>query len=100
ANIIFAAVIAESLKDSVCVTVIATGFEVAASAGEDGSSKMVEMKAYAAKAAERGGFLRKRATLGRETADEQFHLRDLELKTQDIDGDELDIPTFLRRQAD
>jgi cell division protein FtsZ len=101
ANIIFGAVIDESLKDSVCVTVIATGFEAAASVREDGPSKnMVEMKAYAAKAAERGGFLRKRGTIGRETSDEQFNLRDLELRSADLEGDELDIPTFLRRQAD
>ena len=101
ANIIFGAVIDESLKDSVCVTVIATGFEAAASVIEDGSSKnMVEMKAYAAKAAERGGFLRKRGAPGREAADEQFNLREMELRSADLDGDELDIPTFLRRQAD
>jgi len=100
ANIIFGAVIDESLKDDVCVTVIATGFDAAATVREEGSSNMVEMKAYTARAAERAGFLRKRGTVGHETSDEQFNPRSLELRPQDLDGDELDIPTFLRRQAD
>jgi hypothetical protein len=62
---------------------------------------MVEMKAYTARAAERGGFLRKRGSVGSEASDEQLRLRDLEqLRSRDIDEDELDIPTFLRRKAD
>ncbi|MGB4781480.1 cell division protein FtsZ [Candidatus Methylomirabilis sp.] len=100
ANIIFGAVIDESLKDDVCVTVIATGFDTAATVREEGSSNMVEMKAYTSRAAERAGFLRKRGMVGHETSDEQFNPRSLELRPQDLDGDELDIPTFLRRQAD
>lgn len=100
ANIIFGAVIDESLNDSVCVTVIATGFEAADPAREERSSNMVEMKAYAAKATERVSYLRKRGTSGFEASDEQFNPRGLEHRHQDLDGDELDIPTFLRRQAD
>ena len=100
ANIIFGAVIDESLNDEVCVTVIATGFEATTAVREDGSSNMVEMKMYASRAAERGGFLRKRGAVGHETSDDQFNLRDLELRPQDLNEDELDIPTFLRRQAD
>ncbi len=101
ANIIFGAVIDESLNDDVRVTVIATGFEVPLSAGGEEPSNMVEIKAYAAKAAERGGFLRKRGAVGSEASDEQLRLRDLEqLRSRDLDEDELDIPTFLRRQAD
>ena len=101
ANIIFGAVIDESLNDDVRVTVIATGFDAVASVGEGESSNMVEMKAYAARAAERGGFLRKRVAVGNEASDEQLRLRDLDqLKTHDLNEDELDIPTFLRRQAD
>lgn len=101
ANIIFGAVIDESLNDDVRVTVIATGFGAVASDGEEESSNMVEMKAYAARAAERGGFLRKRVAVGNEASDEQLRLRELDqLKTHDLNEDELDIPTFLRRQAD
>ena len=101
ANIIFGAVIEESLNDEVRVTVIATGFDGVASVGEEESSNMVEMKAYAAKAAERGGFLRKRGVGGNEPSDDQLRLRDLEqLTSRDLNEDELDIPTFLRRQAD
>ena len=101
ANIIFGAVINESLNDDVRVTVIATGFNVAVSTGAEGSSNMVEMKAYAAKAAERGGFLRKRGVGGNEVSDDQLRLRSLDkLRPFDLDEDELDMPTFLRRQAD
>src|SRR3990172_8786951 len=101
ANIIFGAVIDESLNNDVRVTVIATGFDVALSAGGEEASNMVEMKAYTARAAERGGFLRKRGSVGSEASDEQLRLRDLEqLRSRDIDEDELDIPTFLRRKAD
>lgn len=101
ANIIFGAVIEESLNDEVRVTVIATGFDGVASVGEEESSNMVEMKAYAARAAERGGFLRKRGVGGNEPSDDQLRLRDLEqLTSRDLNEDELDIPTFLRRQAD
>ena len=101
ANIIFGAVINESLNDDVRVTVIATGFNVAVSTGAEGSSNMVEMKAYASKAAERGGFLRKRGVGGNEVSDDQLRLRSLDkLRPFDLDEDELDMPTFLRRQAD
>jgi cell division protein FtsZ len=101
ANIIFGAVIEESLNDEVRVTVIATGFDGVASVGEEESSNMVEMKAYTARAAERGGFLRKRGVGGNEPSDDQLRLRDLEqLTSRDLNEDELDIPTFLRRQAD
>ncbi|MBI2903588.1 MAG: cell division protein FtsZ [Candidatus Methylomirabilis oxyfera] len=101
ANIIFGAVIDESLNSDVRVTVIATGFDVAPCAGGEESSNMVDMKAYTARAAERGGFLRKRGAVGSEVSDEQLRLRDLEqLRPRDLDEDELDIPTFLRRKAD
>ena len=101
ANIIFGAVIDESLNDDVRVTVIATGFDGVASVGAEATSNMVEMKAYAAKAAERGGFLRKRSAVGGDASDEQLRLRDLEhVRHRELDEDELDIPTFLRRQAD
>ncbi len=101
ANIIFGAVIDESLDDEVRVTVIATGFDVPVSARVEESSNMVEMKAYAARAAERGAFFRKRGAVGNEASDEQLRLRDPEqFRSHDISEDELDIPTFLRRQAD
>lgn len=101
AHIIFGAVIDEALTDDVRVTVIATGFDLALSDGAEDSTKMVEMKAYAAKAAERGGFLRKRGAVGNEVSDEQLRLRNLDqLRPLDLDEDELDMPTFLRRQAD
>ncbi len=101
ANIIFGAVINESINDDVRVTVIATGFDIAASTRAEGSSNMVEMRAYAAKAGERGVFLRKRGAIGNEVSDDQLRLRNIDrLRPLDLDEDELDMPTFLRRQAD
>ena len=101
ANIIFGAVIDESLDEEVRVTVIATGFDVPVPARVEESSNMVEMRAYAARAAERGVFLRRRGAGGSEASDEHLRLRDLEqLRSHDLSEDELDIPTFLRRRAD
>jgi cell division protein FtsZ len=101
ANIIFGAVIDESLNDEVRVTVIATGFEVALPTGAEGSSNTIDIKAYAAKAPERSRYLRKRGEAGSGGSDEQLRLRNLEqLRPRDLDEDELDMPTFLRRQAD
>jgi cell division protein FtsZ len=101
AHIIFGAVIDDTLNDQVRVTVIATGFETVQSVEGGEQSNMVEMKAYMAKAAERGGFLRKRGAGGTDSSDEQLSLRQFDqVGALDLEDDELDMPTFLRRRAD
>jgi len=101
ANIIFGAVIDELLSDEVRVTVIATGFDAGGAAAGGVPSNTVEMRAYAAKASERAGYLRRRGGPGGEAQEEQLRLRQLEqARPRELDEDELDMPTFLRRQAD
>jgi len=80
ANIIFGAVVDEALKDELRVTVIATGFEDRRAGVLPG--KTVEMRAYA-----RGG---ERPSVWRRTR----------LDGEEALADDLDIPAFLRRQAD
>jgi len=83
ANIIFGAVIDEGLAEEIRVTVIATGFAERIS---QGAGKTVELKSYA-RNAERQAW-RRRAELRAEGQDDV------------ADGVDLDIPAFLRRQAD
>jgi len=83
ANIIFGAVIDEGLAEEIRVTVIATGF---AERMSQGAGKTVELKSYA-RNAERQAW-RRRAELRAEGQDDV------------ADGVDLDIPAFLRRQAD
>jgi cell division protein FtsZ len=90
ANIIFGAVIDERLSREVRVTVIATGFD-SAGKREAESVKAVDLKAFAAAVAERGSYLRKRPGRAAEAA---------QLSLAPLAEDELDIPAFLRRQAD
>jgi cell division protein FtsZ len=88
ANIIFGAVIDAALKDEVRMTVIATGFaDKAESTGP--SSKVVDLPRAGrpAPVAAAGGWRRKLAEARAEV--------DLSL-----DGDDLDVPTFLRQRAD
>lgn len=86
ANIIFGSVINSGLKEEVVVTVIATGFEGVAEEKEieRSAGKTINLKTYMTKR-EPSAFLRKSVISEIET--------DLGL-----DGDEWDIPTFLRKQ--
>ncbi|MFQ5848579.1 MAG: cell division protein FtsZ, partial [Candidatus Methylomirabilales bacterium] len=91
AHIIFGAVIDERMNREVRVTVIATGFDdQQARAGEQ--AKIADIKAYATKVVERPTYLRRRAGKAEVAA--------AQLSLQEVDEEELDIPTFLRRQAD
>src|SRR5260221_6507162 len=93
ANIIFGAVLDENMKDSVKITVIAAGFK-------DANKKNIHQKQ---------SFLQKTWKAGREIPDEpvqhalpnvvhqvQQNVREV---SQDVPSDDLDVPTFLRRQA-
>ncbi|HEY7676355.1 MAG TPA: cell division protein FtsZ [Candidatus Methylomirabilis sp.] len=93
ANIIFGLTVDEALADEVRVTVIATGFDRTGKpeAAPAEPPKVIDIKANAAKTAERGQYLRKRAAAGGRTD---------QLALQDLNEGELDIPTFMRRQAD
>jgi len=91
AHIIFGAVIDERMNREVRVTVIATGFEqLQAKATEQ--TKIADLKAYASKVVERPGYLRRRG--GR------LEVGAAQLTLAELDEEELDIPTFLRRQAE
>lgn len=88
AHIIFGSVIRDSMDDQIMVTVIATGFENAAAAETE------EPKARASipfrKEREWPAYMRKKAV-----GAENFMASDFS-----IDQEDLDIPTFLRKQAD
>jgi cell division protein FtsZ len=91
AHIIFGAVVDERMNREVRVTVIATGFEQQKARAVE-EAKIADIKAYASKVVERPAYLRRRAGKG-EGATTQLTL-------QEVEEDELDIPTFLRRQID
>lgn len=84
ANIIFGSVINKAMTEEVVVTVIATGFEKTASKEE--SSRPAAGKSLFTKTPDRQTFLRK--------------VMDSDLAGRVDEDDELDVPTFLRRQAD
>lgn len=86
ANIIFGAVIDEKMQDEVRVTVIATGFEPPEPSIEE-NGRIAELKATA-RALEREDPFRR--PLEREPLP----------RFEDLDEEELDIPTFLRRQIE
>ncbi len=86
ANIIFGAVIDEKMQDEVRVTVIATGFEPPEPSVEE-NGRIAELKT-AARALEREDPFRR--SLEREPLP----------RLDDLDEEELDIPTFLRRQIE
>jgi cell division protein FtsZ len=101
ANIIFGDVLDDEMDDQVRVTVIATGFDLGereeelpvAGAPED-SPRITDLRTYTPKPAppppaDRGTYLRR----GRKVVGAQLPLEDL---SEEV----LDIPTFLRRQAD
>jgi cell division protein FtsZ len=99
ANIIFGDVLEDEMGEAVRVTVIATGFDEVEEEKPEESPRVAELRAYAPKAAasasaiasgaDRGSFLRK----GKKAVGSQLVL-------EEINEEVLDIPTFLRRQAD
>src|SRR3989442_5719746 len=104
ANIIFGAVQDETMKDSVKITVIAAGFK---EANKKNVSKRPEFlpktwkagrevpvaAAAAAGAGSGSSNTSESQTIGHQV---QQNVRDV---TQDVPADDLDVPTFLRRQA-
>ncbi|MGH7424503.1 MAG: cell division protein FtsZ, partial [Candidatus Methylomirabilales bacterium] len=91
AHIIFGAVIDERMNREVRVTVIATGFEQQHAKATE-QTKIADLKAYASKVVERPGYLRRRG--GR------LEVGAGQLTLAELDEEELDIPTFLRRQVE
>jgi cell division protein FtsZ len=103
ANIIFGDVLDDDMDEQVRVTVIATGFDsgehqeagVPAPIAAEEAPRVTDLRTYAPKppaapaAADRGTYLRR----GRKVVGAQLPLEDL---SEEV----LDIPTFLRRQAD
>ena len=98
ANIIFGAVINDSLKDEVMITVIATGFEREEVLSHSSVRSMQTMNEDPARdsqpSRERPAFMR-RAAASRETGSERVAQR-----TMMATEEEWDVPTFLRRQGD
>jgi cell division protein FtsZ len=86
-NIIFGAVIDENLADEVRITVIATGFTERKEAREPGSGKVVEIP---------------KGPRAPQPGKPDWRRRMAEIRAE-VDGpteDDLDVPAFLRRQAD
>jgi cell division protein FtsZ len=99
ANIIFGAVINDSLKDEVMITVIATGFEREEVLSHPSVRSMQTMNEDPARDSQpsrvdRPAFMR-RAAANRENGSERIAQR-----TMMATEDEWDVPTFLRRQGD
>ena len=99
ANIIFGAVINDSLKDEVMITVIATGFgqeEVLSHPTVRSIQTVTEESVRASQPSriERPAFMR-RAAANRENGSERIAQR-----TMMATEEEWDVPTFLRRQGD
>jgi cell division protein FtsZ len=89
ANIIFGSAIDESLGEGLKVTVIATGFEEVVPVEEPVMKKAVNFETYAGgKAMDTPAFIRK----GRQNSGSEFR--------GNYDENDLDVPTFLRRQLD
>jgi cell division protein FtsZ len=96
ANIIFGAVIDENLVDEVRVTVIATGFRVERDLAKELSSvrRGAGTSPYANQGAQdRGAYLRRRQSTSGQTRLNNAGVPPLE-------DEDLEVPTFLRRQAD
>jgi cell division protein FtsZ len=96
ANIIFGDVIEDEMGQNVRVTVIATGFDEAPEAEQPEAAPIPSLRPYAPrpapqKAAPEGAFLR------RGSAKKVVNMM---LPLEDLTEEVLDIPTFLRRQAD
>ncbi len=100
ANIIFGAVIDETMADEVRVTVIATGFEPAAQPEGSAERNTGELQIPVAVTVERPIPRPRRAAARGNGAPGSGKARADQLLLTDYDEDELDIPTFLRRQTD
>ncbi|MBL7073890.1 cell division protein FtsZ [candidate division KSB1 bacterium] len=96
ANVIFGAVIDESIKDEIRVTVIATGFNDSSKrrrlVSED---RFVDFQGQNLQPYERPAYLRKE-----EFGEVKEYVHPDEEPQPDVDADNLDIPTFLRKQMD
>jgi cell division protein FtsZ len=96
ANIIFGDVIEDDMGQNVRVTVIATGFDEVSDAEQPETAPAPSLRPYMPKpapqkAAPEGAFLRKGAAK---------KVVNMTLPLEDLTEEVLDIPTFLRRQAD
>jgi len=96
ANIIFGDVIEDEMGQNVRVTVIATGFDEAPDAEQPEAAPIPSLRPYALKpapqkASPEGAFLRRGAAK---------KVVNMTLPLEDLTEEVLDIPTFLRRQAD
>jgi cell division protein FtsZ len=96
ANIIFGDVIEDEMGQNVRVTVIATGFDEAPEAEQPEAAPISSLRPYTPKPASQkappeGAFLRKGAAK---------KVVNMTLPLEDLTEEVLDIPTFLRRQAD
>jgi cell division protein FtsZ len=96
ANIIFGAVVDEQMEDDIRVTVIATGFGKADRQIERPSNTLTLIKNEEQE--ELPAYLKKEAKI--EGWDVQRLGGNNTLTREDVDDDEYDIPTFLRKQAD
>ncbi|HQL00571.1 MAG TPA: cell division protein FtsZ [Smithellaceae bacterium] len=92
ANIIFGTVIDENMHDEIRITVIATGFE-----------DMMKKKPIPANVSHLGGFRREDlstpAFIRKEKSRDQANVLTLGLQDE-VENVDIEIPTFLRRQAD
>ena len=95
ANVIFGAVIDDSLSDEIFITVIATGFN--AEAKMPLPTPKNETEAVSTKLLDLPTFMRDKKQ--EESADSKPQIR-TEGRSFDGDLDDLDIPTFLRKQMD
>lgn len=96
ANIIFGDVIEDEMGQNVRVTVIATGFDEAPEAEQPEAAPIPSLRPYAPKpapqkASPEGAFLRRGSAK---------KVVNMTLPLEDLTEEVLDIPTFLRRQAD
>ncbi len=102
ANIIFGAVIDETLEDSIFVTVIATGFGV--------DTRMADLSPKEEKSPEKGGKYLELPTYMREKEKQKSAGKNIAMTSRPAEKDEesdlklpledIDIPTFLRKQID
>jgi cell division protein FtsZ len=94
AHVIFGAVVDEKMADEMKVTVIATGFDSAAKMAMDENSKAIDFRAIHGRNLDRPTYLRRKGSKSPEGKPDQLILRAFN------DDEDLDIPTFLRKQAD
>ncbi|MDH7499317.1 MAG: cell division protein FtsZ [candidate division NC10 bacterium] len=93
AHVIFGAVVDEKMANEMKVTVIATGFDAVGKAKMDETSKAIDFRALAGKNLDRPTYLRRKGNKPPEGRADQLAFRA-------FDEEDLEIPAFLRRQAD